>query len=238
MVSTTISKKRLSSPTISSGPVRRTSDVEPAMSTNRAATVRSSPPRETPVASARRDRRPDVPAEQVAQPLPLGEPGRHRVDALLQQPDLAGVVDDDAHVVGAAPHPADRFPQVAQRLPDRAGGEQRGQPTGQHGHDDQEDDRPLPRAAGVARVEEQQGHAEHRHGAGQPPGEQQAGADAEGQRAGRRVGGQRDGGDRPRGTGDEQVRDTCGGHAAEQRGDAGAQARPARPGRRGPRRCR
>ena len=65
-------------------------------------------------------RRPDVPAEQVAHPLPLGEPGGHRVDALLEQADLAGVVDDDADVVArrgppGRPPPAGRAAAARRR---------------------------------------------------------------------------------------------------------------------------
>ena len=63
-----------------------------------------------------------------------------RVDALLQQPDLAGVVDGDPDVVVAAAHLLHRLPQVAQRLADGAGGEQGGQATDQQRDDDEEDD--------------------------------------------------------------------------------------------------
>jgi hypothetical protein len=101
-----------------------------------------------------------VATEQVAQPLALGEAGDHRVDALLQQPDLAGVVDRHADVVVARAHPLHRAAQVAQRRADRAAGQQGGEQSDDQGDDREEDDRGLAGPLGVARVEEQQDQTE------------------------------------------------------------------------------
>jgi hypothetical protein len=102
------------------------------------------------------DRRPHVAAQQVAQPLALGEARDHRVDALLQQPDLAGVVDRHADVVVARADPLHRAAQVAQLRADRAAGQQ----DGEQSDDREEDDRGLGGPLGVARVEEQQDQTE------------------------------------------------------------------------------
>src|SRR4051812_9383197 len=82
---------------------------------------------------------------------------------------------------------------------------------------------PLPRSAGVARVDEEQDHAEHRDAAGEAPREQQPRPDTEGQCTGGRVGGQRDRRDGTGGAGHEQGGDAGGGQAPQQGGDAGAQ---------------
>ena len=65
----------------------------------------------------------DVAAEQVAQPLPLGQLADHVVEPGLQQAELAGVVNLHVRVVVAALHLAECPPQLAQRIGDRHRGE-------------------------------------------------------------------------------------------------------------------
>jgi hypothetical protein len=116
-----------------------------------------------------------VPAEEIAHPLALSQTGGHGVDALPQEADLAGVVHDHPDRVVAVADPLHRPAQVAQRLPHRPRGQQRGQAADEQGDDDEEDHRTPARPPGVARVEVEQHDAEHRHAAGEPPGQQQPG---------------------------------------------------------------
>ncbi len=67
----------------------------------------------------------DVATEQVTQPLPLGQVAHHVVETGLQQPELAGVVDLHVGVVVSALHLAECPAQLAQRVGDRHGHQQR-----------------------------------------------------------------------------------------------------------------
>ena len=80
----------------------------------------------------------DVAAEQVTQPLPLGQVAHHVVEAGLQQAQLAGVVDLHVRVVVAALHLAERPAQLAQRVGDR------------HGHQHACPPSPMPSAASAS----------------------------------------------------------------------------------------
>ncbi len=75
------------------------SSVEPVMSMNRIATLRASPAEALlPLQRLAGDVLADVAAEHVADPLALAQAGDHLVEAALQQPELAAVVDGDLDV--------------------------------------------------------------------------------------------------------------------------------------------
>ncbi len=82
------------------------------------------------------DRRADVAAEQVLDPLALAQPLDHVVDAALQHADLADVVDLDGGVELAAPDQPHRGHHRAQRFADRPRDEAES-----GGADDERDDR-------------------------------------------------------------------------------------------------
>ncbi len=69
-----------------------------------------------PLDGALGDVRPDVAPEQVAQPIPLGEPGDHPVESRLQTPDLGTLVRADRGVDAAVFDLRHRVDDLADRI--------------------------------------------------------------------------------------------------------------------------
>ena len=112
------------------------------MSTNSAATSRSSPPKRTPSRERRpRDMLADLTAEQLADPLALAQPSAMRLKPGLELAHLAAVVDRDLDpeltLLDLRQPGSDR----AQRIGDRLGGEDRRGEAGGHRDRAQEQDR-------------------------------------------------------------------------------------------------
>ena len=125
----------------------------------------------------------DVAAEQVAQPLPLGQVADHVVESGLQQAQFAGVVDLHVRVVVAALHFAQRPAQLAQRVGDRHRHQHgAGQPDHQRGDGQQQDRRGQPvggRGEDLELARHQRQHdRQDRHAGGQHPGQHLAQDDA------------------------------------------------------------
>lgn len=60
----------------------------------------------------------NVAAEQVAQPFSFPQPGRHRVEARLQQSQLGRVENGYGHLEFAALHPLHAVPDFVDRIGD------------------------------------------------------------------------------------------------------------------------
>ena len=125
----------------------------------------------------------DVAAEQVTQPLPLGQVAHHVVETGLQQPELAGVVDLHVGVVVAALHLAERPAQLAQRVGDgHRHQDGAGQTDHQGGDREQQDRRGEPFGGGGQNLELAGHQGEHNredgHAGGQHPRQHLAQDDA------------------------------------------------------------
>ena len=120
---------------------------------------------------------PDVAPEQVAQPLALLETGRHRVEAGLEQPDLAAVVDRHAGVVEALldlrhrpPHRGDRLGHGARGDRDRERADQQADPGEKYAAASAPDPRGIDQAGrGDHEDAEQRDAGAERPRHGQPP---------------------------------------------------------------------
>ena len=166
----------------------------------------------------------DVAAEQVPQPLPLGEVADHVVESGLQQAQFAGVVDLHVGVVVAALHFAERPAQLAQRVGDRHRDQHRArQPDDQRG-DGQQQDRGVEPLGGCGEDLELAGHQgqhdrQDRHAGGQHPRQHLALDDAGRAEVLRDAAAQGGDGDGPQHALGLQVADDRGGGGAEGGGD-------------------
>ena len=137
------------SPTTSSGGFSSARAVEPMMSTKRTATGRASPAELHALVQSRPGHvRADVPAEEVAQLLPLVQAAHHLVEPGLQHSDLGAVVDPDLHVEVSSLHLGERLPQAADRLAARLGRDVR-RHEADHDREAAEDDRGRRQVQGV-----------------------------------------------------------------------------------------
>ncbi len=118
----------------------------------------------------------DVAAEQVTQPLPLGEFAHHVVESGLQQTQFAGVVDLHVRVVVTPLHFAKGPTQLAQRVGDRHRDQHGAEQADHQCGDGQQQDRCGETVGGRGENLDLAGdHRQHdrqdRHGGGQHPGQ-------------------------------------------------------------------
>ena len=172
-----------------------------------------------------------VAAEQIAQALALAQARCHRVEAGLEQADLAAVVDGHLGVEVTLLHAGDRSPHGGDRLGDRARGDRDRERADSQADPGEEGNRRGEQRRVLVRVEDPRGgdreDAEQRDAGAERPCHRKpagnAGADALRRRRARQ--GERR--DRPDDPLDEQVADRAGGLAAEQHHTADHECRPA-----------